>query len=92
MSDRELSASSNSLGRLQMPADDPYQNLANAIVCVAADDYRTALKDGNKKLLESLNEFFYSDWYRMLSKIKPDTLIRYLHMEHDGNLAAAYIS
>lgn len=92
MSDKEKSASSDSLYRLHMDGDDPWQNLANAIVCVAADDYRAALKDGNKKLLEDLNEFFYSDWYRMLSKIKPDTLIRFLHKEHDGKLAVAYIS
>ena len=92
MSDKELSASSDSLYRLQMDSTDPYQNLANAIVCVAADDYRNALKNDNAKLLESLTDFFYSDWYKKLSRIKPDALIKFLHREHDGNLAVAYIS
>lgn len=92
MSDKELSASSDSLYRLQMDSSDPYQNLANAIICVAADDYRNALKNDNAKLLESLTDFFYSDWYKKLSKIKPDALIKFLHREHDGNLAVAYIS
>ena len=92
MSDKELSASSDSLYRLQMDSSDPYQNLANAIVCVAADDYRNALKNDNAKLLESLTDFFYSDWYKKLSRIKPDALIKFLHREHDGNLAVAYIS
>ena len=92
MSDKELSASSDSLYRLQMDSSDPYQNLANAIVCVAADDYRNALKNDNAKLLESLTDFSYSDWYKKLSRIKPDALIKFLHREHDGNLAVAYIS
>ena len=92
MSDRELSASSSSLYRLQMDSTDPYQNLANAIVCVAADDYRSALKDGNTRLLENLKEFFYSDWYRVLSRIRPDVLIKFLHRERDGNLPVAYIT
>ena len=91
MSDKELSASSDSLYRLQMDSSDPYQNLANAIICVAADDYRNALKNDNAKLLESLTDFFYSDWYKKLSRIKPDALIKFLHREHDGNLAVAYI-
>lgn len=92
MSDRELSAASDSLYRLQMDSEDPWRNLANAIICVAADDYRTALRDKNTKLLENLREFFYSDWCKLLSKINPDTLIMYLERECDGKLSAAYIS
>lgn len=92
MSDRELSSASDSLYRLQMNAEDPWQNLANAIVCVAADDYRTALKDNNAKLIENLTEFFYSDWFRILSRVKPDMLIKLLHKECNGKLPIAYIS
>ncbi len=92
MSDREQAATSDSLYRLQMDSTDPWQNLANAIVCVAVDDYRSALKNGNSRLLAELTEFFYSDWYKVLSKIKPDTLINFLHKEHDGNLAIAYMT
>lgn len=92
MSDKELSASSYSLYRLKMDGKDPYQNLANAIICVAADDYRFALREGNTKLLEDLTDFFNSNWYKMLSKIKPNVLINFLHREHNGNLPVAYIS
>ncbi len=80
-----------SLDRLRKDASDPYQNLANAIVAVAVDDYRDVLKDGNKKLLTSLEEFFYSSWYKTLTKVDPDALLSMLRREHCGNLKVAYI-
>lgn len=49
MDKEQMRQTSVSLDRLRKDASDPYQNLANAIVAVAADDYRDALKDGNKK-------------------------------------------
>lgn len=46
---------------------DPYQNLANAILCVAADDYRMALSNDRLQLQEDLESFFRSDWSRILN-------------------------
>lgn len=92
MSDRELSAPSDSLYRLRTKGIDPYQNLANAIICVAADDYKAALKNSNTKLLDSLTEFFHSDWYKVLTSIRAEDLMRSLHREIDGSLKAVYIS
>ena len=80
-----------SLDRLHRDASDPYQNLANAIVAVAADDYRDALKDGNEKLLASLEKFFHSSWYKTLTNVDSDTLLDMLHREYHGNLQAIYI-
>lgn len=92
MSDKELSAPSNSLCHLRTKGIDPYQNLANAIVCVAADDYKSALESNNTNLLENLTEFFHSDWYKTLTRIRAEDLIRLLHQEFDGNLKAVYIT
>ena len=82
---------SDSLEALFLDADDPYQNLANAIVAVAADDYRTALKEDNPKLKKSLEKFFRSDWYKVLTNVNGESLIGMLQSEHAGNLCAANI-
>lgn len=78
----EMRAPSASLVRLRNDNEDPYQNLANAIVCVAADDYRTALKDNNEKLLENLQNFFHSAWCGLLTNVDTDMLMRALENEH----------
>ena len=54
---------------------DPYQKLANAIVAVAADDYRSALKSKDQHLQESLENFFRSNWYRELTKVDGEFLL-----------------
>lgn len=82
---------SMSLERLRKNTSDPYQNLANAVVAVAADDYRDALKDGNEKLQISLEEFFHSAWYKTLTNVDADALLDLLHCEHHGNLQPFYI-
>ena len=91
MDKEQMRQTSVSLDRLRKDASDPYQNLANAIVAVAADDYRDALKDGNKKLLTSLEKFFHSSWYKTLTNVDSDALLGMLHREHCGNLQAVYI-
>ena len=61
----------------------PYENLANAIVAQAVEDYRKALsrlvKYPYSKLALSqkheVERFFRSDWYGMLTKLNPDVLI-----------------
>lgn len=83
-------SSSASLPRLKK-GDDPYQALANAIIAVAADDYRFALKHDDEGLIQSLETFFHSEWYQMLTDVDPDRLLGMLRREHAGNLATAYI-
>lgn len=67
----------------------PYQNLANAIVELAAKDYRKALKRLSKYphdreglyMKEECERFFRSRWYGLLTGIDPEFLINKLQME-----------
>ena len=66
----------------------PYQDLATAIVLLAVKDYKKTLRAiwrnpkseaERRKLIEEkteLEEFFYSDGYRMYCNIDPDKLIK----------------
>lgn len=67
----------------------PYENLANAIVKSAARDYRNSLK----KLLinpndyfalrskEEAERFFFSEWYDVLTNLKPVYLMKRIQKE-----------
>jgi len=57
---------------------DPYQELANAIVLQAVKDYR--LHDDEQELA-SIERFFYSDWFGVLTNIDPEILITKLRKE-----------
>ena len=69
----------------------PYQDLATAIVLLAVRDYKKTLRaiwknpkseTERRKLFEQkaeLEEFFYSDDYRMYCSIDPDKLIKNCH-------------
>lgn len=57
---------------------DPYQELANAIVLRAVEDYR--LTDDEQEL-EEIERFFRSDWFGVLTKLDPDLLIKRLRKE-----------
>lgn len=57
---------------------DPYQELANAIVLRAVEDYR--LSDDEQEL-EEIERFFRSDWFGVLTKLDPDLLIKRLRKE-----------
>jgi hypothetical protein len=85
MPEAQMKTPSNSLSRLK-GASDPYQNLANAIVAVAVDDYRKALKDDDEQLIKSLERFFYSEWYEVLTNVPSDKLLSYLNRENRGYL------
>lgn len=62
---------------------EPYQALANAIVELAVKDYKKALKQhyrfpNNKDYadkVESLERFFRSGWYGMLTDLDGDVLM-----------------
>lgn len=87
----QMKQPSVSLSRLRNGMSDPWQDLANAIVAVAVDDYRMALQYNNTGLLESLEKFFYSDWYKQLTNLNPHNLLSLLRKEHNGTLGAVYI-
>jgi len=61
-----------------------YENLANAIIVSAADDYKEAYlrvmrnpdSDGAKQELKGIERFFYSDWFLLLTKVDADYLLR----------------
>ena len=67
----------------------PEQNLANAIIIRACDDYRDALKKlkRNPRHKESLKtkteveEFFRSDWYEILTSLDGEMLMKKLREE-----------
>lgn len=68
---------------------EAYENLANAIVTRAADDYRLALMEQKKNAndtaaLEQINEcedFFRSEWMEALTSLDGEALIKRLRMD-----------
>ena len=58
--------------------DTPYENLANAIVLQAVKDYR--LHDDEQELA-SIERFFRSGWFGVLTRIDPEMLIAKLREE-----------
>lgn len=60
----------------------PYENLANAIVLSAVRDYRNS---SNKDEIKSIERFFRSDWFSVLTSVDAEFLIRTLREEkgHD---------
>ncbi|WP_027107915.1 hypothetical protein [Lacticigenium naphthae] len=68
---------------------DPYEDLANAIVLLAVKDYRDALKKLMKhprhefaKLTKAeVERFLRSDWFRELTAVEPEILLRKLREE-----------
>ena len=75
-----------------MRSEDPYQNLANAIVLSAVKDYRDALKrlkkKPNNKLAadegDDIERFFRSGYFAILTEIDPEYLIDRLNKEVFG--------
>ena len=68
---------------------NPYENLANAIVLSAANDYRDALKklargrrnsDAKRTKAECLR-FFRSGWFGILTSLDPEVLVDKLDTE-----------
>lgn len=57
---------------------DPYENLANAIVVQAAKDYIDARDTYH---LRAIEQFFRSDYYKMLTEIDPVWLMNTLNLE-----------
>ena len=74
---------------MKKPELDPYQELANAIVIMAAKDYRHALRiqrrnpdsQAAKLKIDEIERFFRSDWYRLLTNVDGEMLINKLREE-----------
>lgn len=68
---------------------EPYQNLANAIIVMAVKDYREALEKLKKRpsygpakdMKNEVERFFHSDWYRELTSVDGNVLIKKLQAE-----------
>ena len=68
---------------------DFYTDLANAIVIQAAKDYRKALKtlkrypryEPAKAVVAEVEEFFRSEWYRTLTSVDAEMLMRKIRRE-----------
>ena len=71
--------------------DNNYENLANAIILQAAKDYRKALRTlslnpHNRSAqyeCRSLEQFFRSGWFGVLTRLNPEMLIKKLKAEVD---------
>ncbi len=55
---------------------NPYRELADAIIIKAVDDYRK-----HKKLRSSIARFFRSDWFKILTDIDGEDLLKKLKDE-----------
>ena len=68
---------------------DPWENLANAIILQAVKDYREARKKLKKRpknedaklMIADCEAFFRSEWYRTLTDVDGEMLIRKLREE-----------
>lgn len=68
---------------------DPWESLANAIILQAVKDYREARKKLKKRpknedaklMISDCEAFFRSDWYKALTDVDGEMLIRKLREE-----------
>lgn len=66
--------------------EKPYEELANAIVILAAKDYKQALRalmrdpesSPAQQRVNSIEHFFCSQWYRQLTKVDGHLLLKKL--------------
>lgn len=71
---------------------EPYENLANAIVVLAAKDYRVALRKRKRHpgsheaqyRVSKLEGFFRSEWYGILTDVDGEYLMERIRKEFDG--------
>ncbi len=74
---------------MRKPELNPYQELANAIVVIATKDYRHALRirrrnpdsQAAKIKIDETERFFRSEWYKVLTKVDGEMLIKKLREE-----------
>jgi hypothetical protein len=66
----------------------PERRLANAIVWLAAEDYKDALVANDTASMEEIEAFFNSAWYRILCPISAEFMLKYIRRECEGSLSA----
>lgn len=73
------------------PTNTVWHDLANAIVLQAVYDYRNALKGISyrdhtpEEIVESIEKFFRSEYFTVLTKVSGEYLIEQLKEEHREN-------
>ena len=76
---------------MQSPMDRAYEDLANAIVAQAAQDYRNALNGQGynykspEYVIKEIEKFFHTEYFEILKKVNGDYLIERLKREHLEN-------
>ena len=76
-----------------MAGDDGYKELAAAIVLQAVNDFRKAAKDykkgknkkANMATMTEVLEFINSEWYKCLTDIPPEMVIKKLKEELESD-------
>ena len=74
--------------------NDNYQNLANAIVLLAVNDYKKALKTLSiypkdrtvQYQKRQIEQFFLSEYYKLLTSVDGERLIRKLNEDVESKL------
>lgn len=66
------------------PTNDPYENLANAIIMQAANDRIKALKRGDKRALKETESFFNSDYFTDLSGANGKYVMKFIDSKFGG--------
>ena len=69
--------------------NNPYQDLANAIVAQAAEDYREALLrlrddpdyERAQWVIKDVERFFHSMYYTLMTKVDPDYILSRIRAE-----------
>lgn len=67
-----------------------YENLANAIILMAVQDYRNAVRNkytvgiSREQALNDVEQFIRSQWFRELTDLDPEYLLRILHEDRDN--------
>ena len=77
------------IGAVDNIGDNPVDALANAIIVQAANDYRVAKKAlkanpnnaGMQYHVEEIKRFFHGNWFKQLTKVNPDFILRKLDAE-----------
>ena len=77
----------------------PWEDLANGIIEQAADDYKKALKriKKSKQLkavqeIHSLNRWFRSEWFSMLTQVDPEYIIEKLNKYYGNDVTTEFIN
>lgn len=63
--------------------DEAYEHLSKEICVYAIKEYREALQQNNLKEIKSIEKFFLSDWFYLLSGINGKGLITFIKQQEN---------